>query len=318
MIQKIKDFWFLLALVSISAIIIIDQTNTLAGFGIFLKENRAPEIIIFFIFIVSGLLMEKEQIKAGIKDVKSTILSLITILIVAPAVALLLSCLPLETGVIIGLFLVAVMPTTLSSGVVMTGVAGGNMAHALFITIISNFSAVFSIPITLSWLLFFLNHAKELTIDQGAIIIKLIALVILPLALGIYAKKLVFGMINPDKKKLQIMNQCMVIGIVFISLAGAKQVLMDKGLTVLYVTILVIVFHLILLAVSFLFVKIFSIEKGCYESIIFMGSQKTLPLSIMIQVSYFSEYKIALLVCVIHHIVHLMIDGYLSSKMGQN
>ncbi len=264
------------------------------------------------------MLIEKGQIKAGIKDIKSTLLSLMVILIISPAAALLFSCLPLETGVAIGLFLVAVMPTTLSSGVVMTGTAGGNMAHALFLTITSNFIGIFSIPFILSWLLLFLDQSKNLAIDQGAMIIKLTVLVLVPLIIGIYTKSFVFKIIHPDKSRLQIVNQCMVIGMVFISFAGAKQVLIGKGMAILYIIVLVIVFHLILLGSSFLLIKIFSIKKGSYESVIFMGSQKTLPLSIMIQVNYFSEFGIALLVCVMHHIVHLMIDGYLSAKMGED
>ena len=318
MIQKIKEFWFLLGLVLVFIAIIIDKSNTLARIGIILKDNHTSEIIIFLIFIVSGLLIEKDQIKAGIKDIKSTLLSLIVILIVAPTAALLAIFIPLETGVVIGLFLVAVMPTTLSSGVVMTGTAGGNMAHALFITIISNFIGIFSIPFILSWLLLFLNETKGLTIDQGAIIIKLIIIVLVPLIIGIYSKPFVYKIFHPDKKKLQMINQCMVIGMVFISLAGAKQVIMGKSSSFFYIILLVTVFHLILLGSSYVLIKIFSIKKGSCESILFMGSQKTLPLSIMIQVSYFSEYGIALLVCVMHHIVHLLIDGYLSVRMGKN
>jgi sodium/bile acid cotransporter 7 len=199
----------------------------------------------------------------------------------------------------------------------MTGVAGGNMAHALFITILSNFIGIFSIPFILSWLLLSLNQSQALNIDQSAIIIKLIILVLVPLMTGIYTKSLAFKIFRFDKKKLQVVNQCLVLTIVFISLAGSKQVLMGKGMTFLYIIVLAIAFHSLLLGASFLFVKIFSIKKGSYESIIFMGSQKTLPLSIMIQVSYFSEYGIALLVCVLHHIVHLLIDGYLSVRMGK-
>ena len=317
LIQKIKQFWFLLGLVFVFMAVIIDRTDTLAGIGIFFKDNYASEIIIFFIFIVSGLLIDKDQIKAGIRDIKSTLLSLMIILIISPAAALLFSCLPLETGVAIGLFLVAVMPTTLSSGVVMTGTAGGNMAHALFLTITSNFIGIFSIPLIFSWLLLFLDQSKSLAIDQGAMIIKLTVLVLVPLIMGIYTKSFVFKIIHPDKSKLQIVNQCMVIGMVFISLAGAKQILMGKGMAILYIIILVTAFHLILLGSSLFLIKTFAIKKGSYESVIFMGSQKTLPLSIMIQVSYFSEFGIALLVCVMHHIVHLMIDGYLSAKMGE-
>ncbi len=318
MIQKIKKQWFLIGLGLVFIAVVFDPSNILETIGLGLKNNHGPEVMIFFIFIVSGLLIDGAQIKSGIKDVKSTILSLVVIIILAPVAALCLSFIPLDIGIIIGLFIVSVMPTTLSSGVVMTGTAGGNMAHALFITIISNFIGIISIPVILSWLLSMLDLEKELVIDQAAIIIKLSFLVLLPLFIGIFAKTYVPYARQIKKFKLQIANQCMIIGIVFISVAGAKQVLLGTGTAFLYIVVLVCLFHLMLLGFSFILVRFFHIKKGRCESIIFMGSQKTLPLSVMIQVTYFSEFGIALLVCVVHHIVHLMMDGYLSTKMSQD
>jgi len=104
---------------------------------------------------------------------------------------------------------------------------------------------------------------------------------------------------------------------VFISLTGAKQALTQSFMQLLFIVFLVIIFHLILLAVSWWFIKFFNIKKGNYESIIFMGCQKTLPLSIMIQVNYFGDYQLAALVLIMHHIAHLMIDGFLSAKMNK-
>ncbi|MBU8848780.1 MAG: bile acid:sodium symporter [Desulfobacterales bacterium] len=313
--QRIKKQWFLFSLVFIFAVVLLDRSNSLAKIGIILKNNHGPEIMTFLIFIVSGLLIESDQIRAGIKDIKSTLLALSVIIVFAPIAAGLLCLLPLETGVVIGLFIVAVMPTTLSSGIVMTGTAGGNMAHALFVTILSNFIGIFSIPVILSILLSLQNMEKELGIDQGAIITKLFLLVLFPLMIGIVLKSKVFKEDYLRKFKLQIINQWMIIGIVFIALAGAKQVLLGEGAAFFYLVLLVSAFHLMLLGFSFLLVKLFRVKKGHRESIIFMGSQKTLALSVMIQVTYFDEFGIALLVCVIHHIVHLMIDGYLSTKM---
>jgi sodium/bile acid cotransporter 7 len=54
---------------------------------------------------------------------------------------------------------------------------------------------------------------------------------------------------------------------------------------------------------------------GRRESILFMGGQKTLTLSIILQVSLFPQYGLALAVCVLHHIIHLMMDGYLVEKL---
>ena len=318
MINKIKDQWFLVSLVVAFLVVCLDRTDMLASFGIYLKNHKAPDVMIFIIFIISGLLIDGDQVKAGLKDVKSTILALVVIFIIAPIAALGLSFIPLDTGILVGLFIVAVMPTTLSSGVVMTGTAGGNMAHALFVTIVSNLISIFSIPLILGLLLNFLNQDKDLTIDKVSIIIKLMLLVLMPLALGMIIKSKFFNKGQLKKYKLGLINQWMIIGIVFISLGSAKQILMGKGIELLYIFVLSFFFHLILLGVSFLLVSVFNVGKGRRESIIFMGSQKTLALALMLQVTYFPEFGMALLVCVIHHIVHLMMDGYLSTKMSHN
>lgn len=317
MTQKIKQQWFLVSLVFIFLAVTLDTSNSLANIGIALKNYHGPGILIFLIFVISGLLIEGDQIRAGIRDVKSTLLALSVIVIFAPIVAWCLCLLPLETGVVVGLFIVAVMPTTLSSGIVMTGVAGGNMAHALFVTILSNFISIFSIPAILSILLSTQSMEKELVIDQGVITAKLFLLVLFPLLIGIWAKAKVFKENYLERFKLQVINQWMIIGVVFISLSGAKQTLLGESVSFFYIVFLVSVFHLMLLGFSFLLVKIFDIKKGCRESIIFMGSQKTLALAVVIQVSYFSEFGMALLVCVIHHIAHLMMDSYLSVKMNK-
>ncbi|ACN13835.1 conserved hypothetical membrane protein [Desulforapulum autotrophicum HRM2] len=311
----IKKQWFLISLVAVFVAVVFDKSNLLSEMGMVLKDNHGPDVMIFLIFIFSGLLIESHQVRAGIRDVRSTLLALAVIVVIAPLAALALSYLPVDTGVVIGLFIVAVMPTTLSSGIVMTGAAGGNMAHALFVTILSNFVAIFTIPFTLSLLLPVLNQEKSLNIDQGAIIFKLLVLVLVPLIVGMILKAWVFKARNMGG--FQKVNQFMILGIVFISLGGAKDVLLGQGAAFWSIAVLVAVFHALLLGASFLLVKWFKLEKGRYESVVFMGSQKTLALSVMIQVTYFSEFGIALLVCVIHHIIHLMIDGYLSARLGR-
>ncbi len=180
MIERIKNQWFLTGIVLIFLLVILDKTATLARAGIFLKNHNGSSFMIFFIFLFSGFIIEADQIKAGIKDVKATTTALVIIVFAAPTVAYLLSFIPLETGVVLGLFIVAAMPTTLSSGVVMTGQAGGNMAHALFVTILSNCASIVSIPLILPLLLLSLKLEIDLFIEQKAIFIKLIFLVLLP------------------------------------------------------------------------------------------------------------------------------------------
>ena len=93
------------------------------------------------------------------------------------------------------------------------------------------------------------------------------------------------------------------------------RVVLSSGFTVGLIVSMVFFYHGILLICGFLLIGLSGREEGRRESILFMGCQKTLPLSVMLQISLFPEYGIALLVCVLHHIVHLVMDGYLVERL---
>ena len=311
----IRRQWFFFALAAVFILVLADPTRILVESGRVFKDNHGPDILIFLIFILSGCIIDVEQIRAGLRDFSSTLTALLLIVVVSPIAAVLLGLSGSQTGIILGLYIVSVMPTTLSSGVVMTDKAGGNMAHALFITILSNIVAIVSIPVVLSFLLRFLDQERSLVIDQGAIILKLIIIVLLPLTAGMILKHRVFDMTQTQRQLFQNLNQWMVVFIIFMSLASVRDILLSRLDSILVILPLTLVFHTILLAAAFGFCKLFRIDKGRRESVIFMGSQKTLPLSIVIQMNYFPEFGTALLVCVLHHVVHLMMDGYLCEKL---
>ncbi|OQY08903.1 MAG: hypothetical protein B6I30_10630 [Desulfobacteraceae bacterium 4572_187] len=223
---------------------------------------------------------------------------------------------PADTVRKIGIFLVAVMPTTLSSGVVMTGAAGGNMAHALVITILANGLAVFTIPVALSLLLNLVGGNAVVSIDKAAIVMKLGCYVLLPLFTGLMIKFYTKSLINRFVMKLQVLNQCLVLGIVWMAMSSARGAIIGTGGSVGIIFLLVFGFHGILLSSSGLFSKILKLGRGRKESVIFMGSQKTLPLSVILQVSLFPQYGMALVVCVLQHLGYLLMDGYLVGRLG--
>lgn len=315
MIEKLKRQWFLVGLAVIFGAVVFDSTGTLAGLGGHLKALHGSSAMIVIIFLFSGLIIETHQIRAGIKDGLATAASLFMIVLAAPALALCLSNIPLETGIVLGLFLVSVMPTTLSSGVVLTGKAGGNMAHALFVTIVSNLLAIVSIPLILPFLIRSLELSFDLAIDRQRIFFKLVLFVLFPLVTGLVIKRNFSGITPSRKRLLGILNQCCVLVIVYMSLSGARGILVSADSGLYFILPLVAGFHVILFCLCFLTSRVLGIDKGKRESVLFMGSQKTLPLAVMLQMACFPEYPSALLVCVIHHITHLMIDGYIATRI---
>jgi solute carrier family 10 (sodium/bile acid cotransporter), member 7 len=277
--------------------------------------HRGPDAVIVLIFFFSGLILNVRQIRTGVMDIKVIIAALIIIFLVAPAVGLLFGAIPIDTGIVIGIFLVAVMPTTLSSGVVMTGAAGGNMAQALAITIIANGLAVFTIPLILALLLNLVDGSTIIVIDRLAIMIKLGFYVLLPLCLGLAIKIFAESFTNRFVHRLQILNQFLVLAIVWMAMSQARDAIVGGGASVGIILVLVFSFHAILLVSAAIFIGCLKLGKGRRESVIFMGGQKTLPLSIILQVSLFPQYGLALVVCVLHHVVHLLMDGYLVGRI---
>ena len=314
MLETLKKNWFMLGLVALSVIVVLDFTGTLVAPGLWLKNHHGPDIVIVVIFILSGIALDTRQIREGLADIKGTLLALFIIFLVAPIIAYFFSLLPIETGLILGVFLVATMPTTLSSGVVMTGSAGGNMAHSLLITIIANSLAVITIPISLSFLIGG-NENQVIHIDQLSIIIKIATLVLLPLIVGIIARRLFSAQLQPILPYTSTWNQLGILIIVWMALCGGRNAIVSSLDSIILIIIIVFFFHLCLVLSALWLTKVFKIAKGKRESVIFMGGQKTLALSVILQVSLFPEFGLALVFCVVHHIVHLIMDAYLINHL---
>ncbi len=315
LLDLIKKYWFLVGLVLVFGVTLADVTDMTAEAGRWCKQHHGPNLVIFLVFLFSGIILNPSQIRAGLKNLKGTLHALILIFIVSPVIAAILQFLPLNTGVKIGLFLVAVMPTTMSSGVVMTGASGGRMAHSLVITVIANILAIASIPVSLSLLLEITGNETPIIIDKAAVIAKIGLFVVVPLLAGLAVRSLFQHWIQAQSHRFQIVNQFLILVIVWMGISQSKPVVLESGAQLIVIVLLVFTFHLILLCAAWSSLWFCRIPPGRRESILFMGIQKTLPLSVILQVTLFPEYGQALLVCVGHHFISLMIDGFLVGRL---
>ncbi len=165
------------------------------------------------------------------------------------------------------------------------------------------------------WFLNLVGGTAVVTIDKLAIVMKLGFYVLLPLCTGLTIKFFTKSFMGRFALKLQVLNQWLVLGIVWMAMSQARDAIINSGGSVGIVFLLVFGFHGILLSCAGLFSKLLKLGRGRRESVIFMGSQKTLPLSVILQVSLFPQYGLALVVCVLHHMVHLLMDGYLVGRL---
>jgi sodium/bile acid cotransporter 7 len=311
MINRMKKHWFILGLMLVFCLVICDVTGTVTAFGKWFKGHHGTDAVMFAIFLASGLMLNIRGIQRGSGDLKGLVAALFLIFIVAPVIALFFGKLPINHEIAIGFFLVSVAPTTLSSGVVMTTVAGGSMPHALMVTLVSNTLSVVTVPLTLPILLENWGAAGPVAIDRQAMVLKLGLLVLLPLIIGMVLKKIIARPSPRPVRGLQTSNQLLILLMVTVGLSQARGTLLDGGIKIVWIVFLVAAFHGLMLLSAFFSTGLLRLPLPVRKSVVFMGGQKTLPLTLMLQVTLFPACPLSLVVCVLHHLLQLFMDGYL-------
>ena len=286
---------------------VLEGSGHLAGIGAVCRSLGGSEGIIVFLFVLSGIQIDPEDLGAGVSDHAATLLALALILVVSPLLAAALLGLPLQDEMAIGLVLVAVMPTTLSSGVVMTGAAGGRLAHALWLTLVSNLVAPVAIPVALSLLL---EQASGDLFHPAGLMLRIGLLVVLPFVAGMGIGRRVPSL-RKRKAVMGAVGQVLIVFMVFMAASGAREAVRSAGSMIPGLVGLALVFHLLLLLAGGLACRMGGLSRQRSKSVLLMGGQKTLPLSVILQTRLFPEAGVALAFCVIHHVVHLMMDARL-------
>jgi len=313
----LRKYGFFFGLAAVTLLILLDPSGKTTGLGKTIKVHHGPDVAIFLIFLLSGLLLPSEQIRAGLAERGGTFLALGLIFIVSPLIGYFMALTPLAPGIKAGLILTAVMPATLSSGVVMTAAAGGNMAHALLLTLLSNTLSVFTIPFWLTLLLGLKGSIAAVPFDRFKMMFQIGGVVLAPLFLGLFLRRFSPRIPGRLDRWVPIVNQGLVIIIVWMALSEARETIVRERDALLAVGLTSFLFHGFLLGLGFLSCLLLRLGPGRRESIIFMAGQKTLPLSLILQVTLFPGLGLALAFCVIHHVIHLMMDGYLVGRFAR-
>lgn len=111
MIKTIKKQWFVSELVLIFLSVVFDKTDKIALMKIFIKNSGGSSIMIVCIFLLSGMILDIDQIKSGLKDTKSTFAALFLIVVVSPFIAVAMSFFPLKQELLLVFSWLQLCPT---------------------------------------------------------------------------------------------------------------------------------------------------------------------------------------------------------------
>ena len=135
------------------------------------------------VFALYGLTLPPERLKAGLLNWRLHLVVQLATFALFPLViwgGLRLFGGGLDPDLALGLFFLAALPSTISSSVAMTAIAGGNVAGAIFNASLSSLLGVVLTPLLVNAYL----ASAGAGMDLGRVLLKIMLLVVLPIVVG--------------------------------------------------------------------------------------------------------------------------------------
>ncbi|KAI7730030.1 hypothetical protein M8C21_019981 [Ambrosia artemisiifolia] len=266
--------------------------------GCLAHSYHVSKVSTFGIFIISGLTLRSDEIGAAAEAWPVGLFGIASILLFTPFFSRIILQLHLQPQEFVtGLALFCCMPTTLSSGVALTRLAGGNSALALAMTVISSLLGILVVPFSISKLI---AGGVGTSVPADQLFKSLVVTLLIPLILG---------------------------KVPWIQVSRSRSLLLAVEPAVFLVAVAMgALLHLILLGFNALSIQILCAASGGSKSVfakkenatalLFVASQKTLPVLVAVVDQLggtFGESGLLVLPCVAAHLNQIIMDSFFVS-----
>jgi solute carrier family 10 (sodium/bile acid cotransporter), member 7 len=284
---------------------------------------KMSNVNVFLIFFFSGLKLQTKAVVQALKTWKAVLFGVVVIMLLTPLVSFGLVNLPFQTRELsFGLAIFFLGPTTISSGVILTGQAKGNIALGLMLTVVTNLLAIVSMPLVLS-LVFADVEGVTVSIDAGALLLKLVLYILLPLLLGKgvnYCLQCTNGCTKRFKIRLKLFSSFLLIQVPWMSVSkeADKFNSMTGGEVVAVFGVGISLHFVFLCATYFTARKLFPLAER--KAVVILGSQKTLPVALSV-ISFLplalGSHGLMSLPCIISHFCQIVMDGVVAARWAE-
>ena len=216
----------------------------------------------------------------------------------------------LPAAAALGLVVMASMPPTLSSGVILTDNAGGHTLWAMLMTIALNLVGIFTVPFMLDLTL---ALGADVEIAPWPLLQRLLAIVLLPFLLGLWLKRLLR---RPAPAPVKYVPSSCIIVTVWMSMSASRGTLLELALSDLAsIAAGALLVHVLLLLLSHAASRLLRLSAAEALAMLFVVSQKTLPVAIGVLTAMQVPIASALVVCILFHFLQLMLDSVLAARL---
>lgn len=275
------------------------------GPGIWLKNHHAIWLFILTIFFINGYNLRLKRSVFSKHLLTSIFTGALSTLVLFPL--LLLNAVELFTELTVfslGLLLMLAMPPTLTSGIVISENSGGDKLWALVLTITLNSLAVLTLPWVLAQIF---SSQSGFTFPYFSFIIKMLLLVLLPLALGYFLRS-VLGK-SPAKFIAYVPSLCVQLS-VYLVLSESSNLLFEmSAVDYLLLVSMVVVAKLLLSAWTLLSAYFLRLKHQQFLAYYFVVGQKTLPLALSALLFIVEDAGMLVLALIFFHFFQLITDS---------
>ena len=223
------------------------------------------------------------------------------------------------TGIWLGVFFLAALPSTVSSSVVMTNIARGNVPAAIFDASASSLLGVFITPL---WMRVFIDSTTGGR-GLGPVLLSLTAQVLLPVVLGVYANRYWGTFSQKHDKGLRKCDQATIVLIVYVSFCNSFKEKMFKGLdlpTLIYLHLGAIALFFTAYAIVGIVCRALKFNREDTIATLFCGSKKSLVHGAAMSRVILSSPQMAgilILPTMIYHALQLIIVSVLAKRFAR-
>ncbi len=287
-----------------------------------LHIHTVTDVGIGLIFFFYGLNLSFREVRSGLSNYKLHVLIQCSTFLLFPLVILLAKPL-LVTGVgellWVGLFFLAVLPSSVSSSVVMVSLARGNVPAAIFNASISGLIGVVLTPI---WLGLVVDEVQGISFTE--VFLKLIIQIIIPITLGLFLNKRFGDIAKKYKKWLSNFDKSIIVLIVYAAFSHSFITKLFSGMqwtqfVLLYVCVLGL-FFLMMFLMNFISKRIFKFPIEDRITALFCGSKKSMVHgSVMAKVMFGNSPhgSLFILPIMLYHVSQIIIIAVIAQKFAK-
>ena len=301
---------------------------TAAGVGVFfptpgqyMAELPTQYIAVSFIFLLAGLMLKTDEVRAALAAWQATSWGCVSILFATPFLGAAIAFqLPIGPAFQFGLALFCCMPTTLTSGVALTAQARGNVALALLLTVLTNIAGIFTVPFVLAHLLSALGQVE---LSAGDLFAKLCLSILLPLGVGKYLRRFAVDWINVQRSRLTLVSNAALISIPWMKFSESSGRLAEvEPASLLILALSGLAIHALYLLFNGGACMLLRLEAAARKAVVLMASQKTLPVAMTV-LAFLPESAVSpelkgliAIPCIVFHLGQIFMDAVIATRWG--